>query len=108
MDEQITKILEDVGGKLWEKNSMKRIYFNRDVVIKAIKLDVDYYNTGNVSGATLEGDAISNSEAKRILSGIDKVWYDFADGKFHWNENYDNHVSGFCKSLREKLNQVTA
>src|ERR1041385_5685450 len=107
MDEkQITKILTDAGGKLWEKNSMKRIYFNTEVIAKAIGLDVDYYKTGNISGATLQGKLISNSEAKRILNGINKVHYDFADGKFHWSDDYDNNVRGFCASLREKLNQV--
>lgn len=106
MNDQIIKILTDAGGKLWEKNSMKRIYFSGDLVVEFVGLSVSRYNTGNISGATLNGDAISNSEAKRILGGIDKIYYDLNDGKFHWTENYDNNVSDFCKMLRGLLNAV--
>ena len=109
MNEQTTtKILTDAGGKLWEKSinngMLRRIYFNADLVVEFIGLSVSRYNTGNISGATLNGEKISNSEAGRILSGMDKIYYDLNDGKFHWTENYDNNVSDFCKMLRGLLN----
>lgn len=105
-EQQITKILTDAGGKLWEKGSMKRIYFNVDVVAAGIGLEYNCYNTGNISSASLRGSGISNSECRRILNGINKVYYDFADGKFHWSDDYDENVKTFCAGLRAQLNAM--
>ncbi|MUL61063.1 MULTISPECIES: hypothetical protein [unclassified Mycolicibacterium] len=44
-----------------------------------IGLDVDYYKSGNISSAALDGQAISNAEAGRILAA--KVWIGVADGQ---------------------------
>lgn len=71
-----TKKLIEAGGSVWEKNGMTRIYFND--LATWYGLEVARYNTGNVSGATLDGESISNSEAKKILTALSetKVWYD--------------------------------
>jgi hypothetical protein len=105
METTIEKTLTDFGGKLWEKGDYRRIYFNIELVEKFIKLNVNYYNTGNISSATLDGKEISNSEARRIISGIDKIYYDFTDEKFHWTSDYDGYVKEFCKMLRISLNE---
>lgn len=42
-----------------------------------IGLEVSHYNTGNISGARLDGEHISNAEAGRILAA--KVWLDAED-----------------------------
>lgn len=108
------EILVQAGGKIWEKGTMKRVYFGADVVLPKVGFKVNYYGTGNVSGATLKGEAISNSEAKRIMAAMQfaKVYYDFADGKFHWK--FDDFSSGyswiareFCAGLRAQM-EVTA
>jgi hypothetical protein len=79
MDEQtIIKTLTENGGKLWEKGTMRRVYFNPETVMK---MDVNHYNSGNVSSASINGEGISNSEAGRALEC--KFWYDLADGQFH-------------------------
>ena len=56
--------LEAMGFKRWTKNGMDRLY----VDARRIGLEVDYYKTGNVSGATFNNCSISNSEARRMLS----------------------------------------
>lgn len=82
MDTQniITKLVE-IGGSEWKKNEMHRVYFND--FSERLGLHVDRYNTGNISGATLNGQHISNSEAKRIIGRLNelKVWYDVTTGK---------------------------
>lgn len=86
MDEKQTiEKLTEMGGKLWEKGSYRRIYFDDGVILDADGLKVSYYNSGNVSSASYRGEAISNSEAKRILSQYvgGKFWYDLTDGKFY-------------------------
>ena len=57
--------LEKRGFNRWAKGDMDRLYFN---VEKSEYLDVDYYKSGNVSSAYLEGERISNAEAYRIMS----------------------------------------
>lgn len=99
---EITKKLTENGGKLWEKNEMKRIYFNAGTVLS---LDINYYNTGNVSSATLDGIKISNCEAKRCLDL--KFWYDLVDGKFHW-KNADRLRSEATTTIDEFVAKMRA
>ena len=83
---QIIEILEgQFGGNLWENYGKCRVYFNGADIAARQGLDWGTYNTGNISSATLDGEKISNSEAKRILAGfgLHKIWFDFADGQFH-------------------------
>lgn len=40
-NEEIKKILEDLGGNYWEKGSYKRVYFDP----KKFGLEVDFYGT---------------------------------------------------------------
>lgn len=46
---------------------------------EAIGLKVDWYNTGNIKSACLDGQWISNTRASRITM---KPWFD-SDGKLH-------------------------
>lgn len=63
----------------WKRNNEDvRVYVN--CWEEAIGLEVDYYNSGNIKRATLDGEKISNSAARRILSG--KVWFD-QEGELH-------------------------
>lgn len=50
-----------------------------------IGLETSHYNTGNIAGAWLDGEVISNSQAYKIRSMIGqmKVWVD-AEGTIHW------------------------
>ncbi len=84
MNEQdtIIKVLTENGGKVWEKGTMRRVYFNPQAVMK---LEINRYNTGNIRSATCQGERISNSEAYRAIDT--KVWYDLGDGKFHWRSS---------------------
>ena len=49
--------LEKLGFKRWTKGNMDRMYINA----RDLGLDLSYYKTGNISGATLDGEHISNS-----------------------------------------------
>ncbi len=80
--------LEKIGGNAWATPDRSKIrsYLNVDVMAKATGLDVNFYNTGNVSSATLDGEKISNAQASKMLSRFNytKLWYDDGDGKFHF------------------------
>lgn len=78
----IQKLIE-IGGNEWIKDEYHRIYFNLDVMVEMIGLDLSFYKTGNIQSARLNGDSISNSHAKRLLSSIDgKFWYDVKNDKW--------------------------
>lgn len=100
---EIVEILTANGGRVWEKGGKRRVYFNpADWGLK-----VWYYNTGNVSGAEINGTTISNSEASRCL-GV-RVWYDLDDGRFYTQGTERLHsvaqsaIREFVQALQDKL-----
>jgi hypothetical protein len=71
------------GGSEWIKGSMHRIYFND--LASWFGLQIDTYKTGNISYAELNGERISNSQARKVENRLftAKFWYDVAEGRFH-------------------------
>lgn len=90
MNEQTIRTLEEQGGKRWTKGDYDRIYFDTAVVLQTAGMVWESYGTGNVSHAQLDGQTISNSEAKRIFSAFSsvKLWYDITTGKFMMKDSY--------------------
>lgn len=70
-----------IGGSEWRKDDKHRVYLNDWA--EWVGLDVGYYKSGNISGATLRDERISNAEAGRLLDAVYKVYFDAADGKVH-------------------------
>ena len=57
--------LEKKGFRRWTKGDMDRLYFN---IERSGHMDVDYYKTGNISHAAIDGEEISHRFAGQILS----------------------------------------
>ena len=64
-EEMFIKALEKKGFNRWTKGDMDRLYFN---IEKSENLDIDYYKSGNVCSAYLDGERISNAEAYRLMA----------------------------------------
>tara|TARA_R100000329_G_C7523048_1_gene184434 strand:- start:230 stop:526 length:297 start_codon:yes stop_codon:yes gene_type:complete len=62
----IQNLIEDESNNLWEKHNKRRLYLD---FAKIVNLEVDRYNTGNISSAFLDGEKISNSKAYKYLQG---------------------------------------
>jgi len=62
-NKEIEKKLLELGGKLWEKNSMKRVYLNIDSILKLS--EVSY----------------SDSQIKKAKKG--KAYFNLIDGEFY-------------------------
>lgn len=77
--------LTAIGGRLWEKNGMRRVYFNSWGQFAG--LDISRYQSGGVNGASLDGRSIANGRVSAILASIDKIWFDVTDGEFYAYEN---------------------
>lgn len=63
------------------RTGQKRYYLN--AWKEAIGLSLDYYNSGNICAASLQGEHISNSKAGQIHM---KLWFD---------EEKNLHIDGF-------------
>jgi hypothetical protein len=62
-----------IGGSDWTgRAGQRRVYLNEWP--EMVGLDVGFYRTGNVSGASLNGEKISNGKASRLLCA--KVWWE--------------------------------
>lgn len=92
-DKQI-EALQNIGFRRWTKYGKDRLYANAE----AIGLELDYYNTGNISNAIMNGEQISNCQARKILSKIDGGYIDVATGK----------VCCYCISGREYIEDAIA
>jgi hypothetical protein len=94
--------LTAVGGKLWERDDKKRVYFND--LAEYVGLEVNRYHTGNVSSAKLHGDRISNSQASRMLWAISgKLWWDAADERFHWQDINEAYATQIILEIEDRL-----
>ncbi|MEU9761731.1 hypothetical protein AB0D98_18695 [Streptomyces sp. NPDC047987] len=84
-----TETLVAIGGSRWTKAGHDRVYINDWT--QYLPLEINRYNTGNISWAAWDGETIANRQASLILGSVDKVWFDAADGKLHcrygWTES---------------------
>ena len=80
-------------GKVWVGGKHKRLYLNA----KALGLKCDYYHSGNISRAWVNGEDISNCEARRILGAgayIDMVSGEFIDDRRHtFRDNFGDKIN---------------
>ena len=100
---------EEIGGSRWQRAGMDRVYFNG--LGRWFGLEADYYKSGHIASAKLDGEEISNSKARKILDrvGYGKLWYDCATGK--WNsrglelEDHRRIVANILRAV-ENLQEV--
>lgn len=103
--EQIVNILKAQGGNLWEKARMSRVYFNTPALCRIYGLELDFYKSGNVSHATLDGEKISNSRGRKEYDHLEqcKFWYDVNDDKFRSRYLNEEVYDVIATRLRELL-----
>jgi hypothetical protein len=84
-DEVIGILETKFFGNLWEKYGKCRVYFDGATIASLYGMEWSKYKTGNISYAELDGERISNSEARRILQAFQwfKIWFDLEDFQFH-------------------------
>lgn len=82
-------------GKEWihPRTGEKRYYLEvRDAACRYGGMELGYYNSGNLSWASIDGVGISNSEARRILAAVSKIWLD-EEGRIHMDVAGDRYVA---------------
>lgn len=67
-----------LGGKLWEKGDMKRVYFNYPELTKFYGLEYDGWKY------TVDGEKVSNNSGHHFASALrnGKFWFDLTTGEF--------------------------
>lgn len=77
-------------GRLWEKNGMKRIYFNALDIL----FDVEYYKTGNIKKATWKDSGVEISNGKAFWVSTSKLYYDYST---------DSLEGDLCKDYKDMV-----
>lgn len=107
MDNFQIQALRQIGSE-WQKAGKHRIYFNG--LSAWLGLEVSRYNTGNVSSARLNGDGISNCQAKRILSRMmdAKLYYDFETKRFHGQRIDNDDFQAIVVAIKTERDELAA
>ena len=91
--------LEDLGIEAWERGEMKRYYINADKLEAVFGLSVGFYKSGNICGATLNGEEISNSKAAKLMG--QKIFFDAVSGE--WMQKTSMGTGALNDTLKASL-----
>jgi len=99
------KALKQIGSE-WQKGAMHRIYFNG--LAKWYGLEVELYNSGNISAAWLDGESISNGRAKALDTTLryGKVWYDVSAAKFVGQNLEQPMINKIVAAIKAKVEGI--
>lgn len=86
--------MKAIGGNEWIRGDKHRVYLN-DWLEFAEGIDIDFYKSGGVWGAAIDGQGIANGRARQILGAVHKVYFDATDGKL-----YVQHTDADCFEIR--------
>lgn len=99
MTNEMIKKLEDAGFRRWTKGNYDRLYASSE----AKRLDIEYYKTGSIENATLDGEGISNNGARNCKD--EKVYIDIATGKLE-TKGYNNYHDELMTAVEHTLNDA--
>lgn len=99
LNEKMMNQLQKMGATRWTKGDYDRLYLNA-AAAKLIGLEISYYNTGNISYATLDGEKISNRRANE-LNDVTSIYININTGKMAGRVN-DHQIA----MIREKLDEM--
>ena len=88
--------LERKGFSRWTKAGMDRLYINST----RCGLSLDYYKTGNIHYAELNGSKISNCRARAVQAS--KNYIDIADGSVH------SDIDELRENIQKILDEIQA
>lgn len=100
--ERIIEKLLQAGATRWTKYGKDRIYLNNLLKEKS-GLEIDRYNSGNISSAKLNGEKISNSAAGRILNCMEGSYYDIQKDSFYTGSIRQDEIRPIIMETIEKV-----
>lgn len=93
MTETMIKKLEAKGFKRWTKGEHDRMYAN----VENFGLELHHYNSGNISGATLNGEKISNSYGAEIKRNT-SIYLNVNDGELYLTDRANDEIVANVKA----------
>lgn len=104
MTENMIKKLEAKGFKRWTKSEHDRLYAN----VEDFGLELHHYNSGNISGATLNGEKISNSYGAEIKRNT-SIYLNVNDGELYLTDRANDEIVANVKAaIAEAEEEVAA
>lgn len=104
LNEKKINILLAMGASRWTKYGRDRLYL-RNCYKDLLKMKISYYNSGNISGASLDGEGISNSEAYRIQEMATDCYIDLLKDEIVVDGTETSRVRKFkaliCRAIEE-------
>lgn len=100
MTETMIKKLEAKGFKRWTKGEHDRLYAN----VENFGLELHHYNSGNISGATLNGEKISNSYGAEIKRNT-SIYLNVNDGKLYLTDRANDEIVANVKAAIAKAEE---
>ena len=89
--------LEEAGANRWTKYGKDRMYLS-ETGDALMNLELDFYKSGNVCGAWLNNEKISNRESFRVREAYSRAYIDLASGKVY------ECVGRYADDFMDKLN----
>ena len=92
-----------LGGKLWEKGDMKRVYFNYEELASFYGLEYDGWKF------TVDGKKVSNNSGRQFASALrnGKFWFDLATGEFASRGMSDKMTDKIIERITEAVAKMT-
>lgn len=92
-DKRLNTLLA-MGASRWTKYGRDRLYL-RNCYKDLLKMKVSYYNSGNISSASIDGEGISNSEARRIQDMAEYCYIDLIKDEIVVDGKETSRISNF-------------
>lgn len=104
MTETMIKKLEAKGFRRWTKGEHDRLYAN----VEDFGLELHHYNSGNISGATLNGEKISNSYGAEIKRNT-SIYLNVNNGELYLTDRANDEIVANVKAaIAEAEEEVAA
>ena len=90
-----------IGGNEWNGT---RVYFN-SLIDLADGVEINFYGTGNVSGASIDGVGISNTKGRALVAELSygKAWLDIETGKLKAKNLSEDTADRIFRGIRARL-----
>lgn len=105
MTDKKLEILLAMGASRWTKYGRDRLYL-RNCYKELLKMKISYYNSGNISCASLDGEGISNSEAYRIKDMAYDCYIDLIKDEIVVDGKETSRVRNFKALISEAIESL--
>lgn len=105
MTDKKLETLLAMGASRWTKYGRDRLYL-RKCYKDLLKMKISYYNSGNISSASINGEGISNSEANKIKNMAYDCYIDLLKDEIVVDGKETSRVRSFKALISEAIEEL--